>query len=99
MIYPIEAEALLSGSLLAITGWLAIRVAEEMEDLMKHDDALVEICASAAEMLHMVEQSRYPAASLKYNHIRRLARAIMKARPVAPYARTYSFKPELRAEK
>lgn len=95
----VEAEALLLGALLTTGGWLASRVANEMRETMKHDDALTEICASAAEMLHMVEQSQYPAASLKYNHIRRLARAIMKARPVAPYARTYSFKPELRAGK
>lgn len=94
-----EAEALFAGFLLATSGYLANRVSAQMREAMKHDDVLSEICASAAEMLHMVEPSKYPAASLKYNHIRRLARAIMKTKPVAPYARTYSFKPELRAGK
>ncbi|MCK9549180.1 hypothetical protein [Aquamicrobium sp.] len=95
---PIEAASYFGGSLLIIGGWLAKRVAEKMREEMKHDDVLSEICASAAELLHMVEQSKYPAASLKYNHIRRLARAIMRTKPVVPYTRTYSFKPELRAK-
>ena len=64
---------------------------------MKKDDALMEICAAAAEMLHMVDAKKYPIASVKYNHIRRLASNLMTHKPKAPAVRTYSYKPELRA--
>lgn len=64
---------------------------------MKRDDVLTQICARAAEMLQQVPQENYAAATLKYNHIRRLARSIMGKKPTVP--KTYSYKPELRAGK
>ena len=64
---------------------------------MKRDDVLTQICARAAEMLQQVPPDNYAAATLKYNHIRRLARSIMVQKPVAQ--KTYSFKPEMRAGK
>ena len=98
MITPLEAAAILAGLMLVSAGWLATQVSWEMEMRQKRDVVLDEIDATALEILRMVPKERYAAATIKYNHLRRLSRAIRHKRPPPP-PRTYSYKPELRAGK
>lgn len=97
MITPLEAAAILAGLMLVSAGWLATQVSWEMEMRQKRDVVLDEIDATALEILRMVPKERYAAATIKYNHLRRLSRAIRHNRPPLPL-RTYSYKPELRAK-
>lgn len=97
MITPLEAAAILAGLMLVSAGWLATQVSWEMEMRQKRDVVLDEIDATALEILRMVPKERYAAATIKYNHLRRLSRAIRHNRPPLP-PRTYSYKPELRAK-
>lgn len=83
--------------MLVSAGWLATQVSWEMEMRQKRDVVLDEIDATALEILRMVPKERYAAATIKYNHLRRLSRAIRHNRPPLP-PRTYSYKPELRAK-
>ena len=94
---PLEAAVYFGGALLIIGGWLATQVSWEMTMKQKQDEVLDEIDLTALEILRLVPKERYAAATIKYNHLRRLSRAIRHNRPPLP-PRTYSYKPELRAK-
>lgn len=95
---PLEAAAYFVSALLLIGGWLAVELSWEMRMTRKRDEVLDEIDATALELLRLVPNDKYVEASIRYNHLRRLSRAIRHNRPPLP-PRTYSYKPELRAGK